>query len=95
MSSEMKEKMTLDQVRAELKGAKAKSIGVRSMSWPTHPNFRLRWRRISFGGTGVDRSRFAPRLHEADGRVDGAGWPGRLHQAADERFIPTSRRLKI
>jgi hypothetical protein len=36
----------------------------------------------------VGRSGFAARLHEADGRVDGAGRFGRLHQAARRADLP-------
>ncbi len=82
MSSEMKEKMTLDQVRAELKGAKGKKYWRSLDELANTPQFQAAVEREfpSAAQEWVDPVSQA-RLHEADGRVDGVSGIGRLHQA--------------
>ena len=75
--------MTLEAVRQELKGAKAKKYWRSLDELANTPEFQAAVEREfpSAAQEWVDPG-FAPRLSETDGRFDGAGRVGRLHQAA-------------
>ena len=75
--------MTLAQVRRELKGVKGKKYWRSMDELANTAEFQAAVEReFPCCGAGVGRSGFAARLPEVDGRVDGAGRAGRLHQAA-------------
>ena len=75
--------MTLAQVRAELKGVKGKRYWQSMDELADTAEFQAAVEReFPSCGAGVGGSGFAARLHEVDGRVDGAGRAGRMHQAA-------------
>ena len=77
------EPMTLEAVRRDLNGMKGKKFWRSLDELANTAGVSGRGgARVSLGGAGVGRSRFAARLPEIDGRVDGAGRPGWLHQAA-------------
>ena len=75
--------MTLAQVREQLKGSKGKKYW---RSVDELANTRgvpgCRRERVPERGTGVGRSGFAPRIHEVDGRLNGARRVGRVRKAA-------------
>ncbi len=75
--------MTLAQVREQLEGHEGQAIlAVRRRTGEHGGVPGCRREGVSERGAGVGRSGFAPRLHEADGRLNGAGRVGRLHKAA-------------
>ena len=76
-------KLTLAEVRAKLAGQTGKRYWRSIDELAGTPEFEAAVREeFPAAGLGVDRSGFAARLFEGDGRVDGAGRTGRLHQAA-------------
>ena len=80
---EARKPLTLAEVRAKLAQQKGKKYWRSVDELAETPEFAELVREgISFAGFGVDRSGFAAEFSEGDGRVDGAGRAGRMHEAA-------------
>ena len=83
--------MTLASARAELDGPQSGSRRQTGGGWMRRrsiPALTGAWSRNFPRSAGVGRSGLAPRLPQADGRLHGAGRPGRLHQAARRADLP-------